>query len=410
MLILITLFSISLCMNPYGGQMNVFYAKGGNLFADFFNVELFISEKDPYNNTLGGVSEHCYPPLAYAFLYIFHGFYDYQNTTYFEDCLESKEALLSCVMFMLFSTLVFLHSLSRLFRIPFVGYLAILGSSIFLFTFERGNIVLLTIAFVFYFFAYKDSSQTWMRTFALLCLSISAVIKIYPAIFGLYLLKEKRYKDIYFCIVLSSILFFFPFLFFKGGLGNFPLLLSNLSSFKEHYDSIVVGAIIPRFSLSDTPVNIARLIQLQSQSIVCVNTFFRGLAFILSSLSIIAFFFEKEPWKRYSLLALALLYLPEHSVWYCGLYYIPAIFLFLQKQDFSKMDWTYMICFCILLNPLQIVVNILGSERTLTCFLSNLSLCAIWFFVLTQSYTQVIQSTSNSLKKNTRRVIVQHKL
>ena len=382
MITLIGAFFISILINPLGSQMNVFYWRCGNLFGDFFNVEIFISDRNPYYNTYGGVSEHCYPPLAYAIMYLFHGFFDYQNAKNFEECLRCKESIISCIFFMVFTSLIFLHALSKMIKIQTIDYIIVICSSIFLFSFERGNLIFLSVAFVFYYMAYKDSPISWKRNSALLVLSLASAIKIYPALFGLYLVKEKRYRDIIKCIILFLILFFVPFLFFENGINNFVKLLSNLAEYSKHYSSVVVSTIIQRYSISDLFVNLFKFLHSSPETIIVVNYITRIVSMLFCLISVLAFFYEKQSWQSYFILTMVLLYFPEHSVVYCGLYLIPSVFMFLNKEEIKWQDSIYLLLFCFFLNPFQIIIH----NISFSYILSNISLLAMWFLIMIDSY------------------------
>ena len=379
MSVLIFLFVMGLIYDPLGNQLNVFYWKTNNLLGDFFNVQIYIADWDPYYNTVDGMAEKCYPPLAYLFLEIFNGFYEYSGAN-LKECYVSTVAMMSGFMFALLSLALYFHSLSCLCDIPTKLKSVLFSSSIVLFSLERGNIIILCAAFICYYLAFKDSSDIIKRRFALICLCIASVIKIYPAIFGMFLLKEKRFKDIAFVFLLSCILFFTPFLCFEHGLLNFTQLLGNLKVFEEHYNSVLAARVIPRFSITDYPILLMDRLNIEY---VLIYNLLRIIVMFLSLLTIFVFMHEKKLWRQYALLSMIVLYLPKHSVWYCGLYFIPVIVLFLHQKQFEKRDWIYMILFCILLNPLQIGGDNGLYSFTIVC--SNIALIIIWFMLITDN-------------------------
>ena len=379
MSILILLFFLGLIYNPLGNQLNVFYWKTNNLLGDFFNVQIYIADWDPYHNTVDGMSEKCYPPLAYLFMELFNGFYEYSGA-HLVECYNSTAAMMSGYMFVLISLALYFHSLSCLCDIPAKLRFVLLFSSVILFSLERGNIIILCAAFVVYFWAFKDSSDVIKRKFALICLCAASVMKIYPAIFGVFLLKEKRFKDIAFVFLLSCILFFLPFLCFEHGLTNFTQLLSNLEAFEDHYNSVLAARVIPRFSITDYPI---LLMDRLNTDYTLVYNLLRIIVIFLSLLTVFVFKCESKQWKQYALLSMIVLYLPKHSVWYCGLYFIPAIVLFLHQKRFENRDWVYMILFCILLNPLQIGGN--NGLYSFTIICSNIALIVVWLMLITDN-------------------------
>ena len=105
---------------------------------------------------------------------------------------------------------------------------AILLSYPMLYQFARGNIIVISLLFTLLFFYLKDSPVRWQREAALICLAVAAGLKIYPALFGLVLLFEKRWKDAGRCVFYGLLLFFLPAIPF----GWHPLdMLHSLNSY-----------------------------------------------------------------------------------------------------------------------------------------------------------------------------------
>lgn len=95
--------------------------------------------------------------------------------------------------------------------------LTICMSSFFVYAIMRGNIILLATSFSLYYMIFYDSKDKRLKQTALLSLAIAANIKVYPAIFGCLLIKEKRWKDIGLCILYSALLFFPLFFTYDEG-------------------------------------------------------------------------------------------------------------------------------------------------------------------------------------------------
>ena len=59
---LILCFIVGLLFDPQS-QLNVFFRKRENLFADFFNIMIWIADKDPYFNTYLAPGTKSYFPM-----------------------------------------------------------------------------------------------------------------------------------------------------------------------------------------------------------------------------------------------------------------------------------------------------------------------------------------------------------
>lgn len=65
-----------------------------------------------------------------------------------------------------------------------------------------------------------------LRELALICLACAAAMKLYPALFGLLLLSDKKYKEAVRAVIYGIVLLVVPF-FFMGGVGQIPQMLKN---------------------------------------------------------------------------------------------------------------------------------------------------------------------------------------
>lgn len=371
---LICTFLVLLFCNPLGDQLNVFFAKTDDLFADFFNVLIYISDNDVYFNTFNGPEQKNYFPIAYVIMDAFSGFFNYSGKI-LSDVYSSRTAIISCVLFSLMSILLFFHSLGKIVKLNSKVIFIISFSSIFLFTIERGNLILLSAAMAFYFLAYKDSKDKKNRLFALTALCMSVVLKGYPVVFGLFLLQEKRYKDILFCIIVTAILVIFPFFYFKHGLENIPQFISNVQLNNMVYDD----GIYPRYGLVIFNHFLFSVLHAYDSIYASIGYYIAKYSVVLLSLLSIWFFFkEKMIWKKLLMISIIIAYLPSNNGFYCGIYFFPSLLLFLNDNSHERKDYLYMLLFCLILNPLQIVIH----NQAISWMLSNIAVLIIWLMLI----------------------------
>ena len=377
MIILIITFFILLFNKPLGHQLTVFFRCTEDLFADFFNPVIYVADNDVYHNTLNGLHHKIYFPLTYMMFSLFSGFADYSGMTLF-DAYSSQPAMMSCVFFTMFSVFLFLHALNKVVKVSTSMLVVILCSSVFLFTIERGNPIMIAAALVCYFIAYKDSELKSERYFALTALCVAVVLKGFPVILGFYLLQQKRFKDILYCIVVTTLLVFLPFLYFKGGFDNISQLISNV----QLHNRLFEDSIYPRFGLSVFNLIAIQVFHLYDASFSDTGFMItKSLVILLSVLSLGLFFVQRTPWKKLMLLTVIVAYLPSDNGFYCGMYFFPVLLLFLKEQTGTKLDYAYMIMFCILLNPIQISHH----NTPITWMLSNLAIFVMWITLITET-------------------------
>lgn len=375
--ILVVLFLVLLIRNPLGAQLDVFFLKTRNLFADFFNVMIYIADKDVYFNPVNGPQEKIYLPLAYLFMRVFSGFADYSGLR-LEQVYSISPAIVSYMLFSLGSIFLFFHSLSKITKLNAKLALVLCLSSVFLFTIERGNLIMIATACAFYFLAFRNSDRPWLRYLALLSLCVSVVLKGYPIVLGLYLLEDKRWKDIGFCCIVCLVLAFLPFLYFEHGIDNIPQFLSNVRLSNKAYET----AFFPRFGL------IVYVQTLLSRGIITDPFLYqagfwlsKGMVILLTVLSVLLFFKQSVPWKKLLLISLAIAWFPANNAFYCGLYFVPSIVLFINQKQFQKWDFVYMLLFCLFLNPLQYEV----WGKSISWMISSMASLMIWIMLIWES-------------------------
>lgn len=385
MIILIVFWMISFVLNPIGDQQNVFYAKTSDLFADFFNVLIYTSDRNPYFNEVNGFGEKGYLPLSYLIVYPFTCFTDYSKMT-LKDCWQSQSAMISCVIFVFSSFAVYLHSIKVLLKqkkISFWPTALIICSSVLLFSLERGNTIILSVALLNYYLAYYNADNKYLRYFSLISLCIVSVLKVYPVLLGLLLLRDKRYKDIAFCILLSLTLTFLPFLFFRHGFDNIPQLLSNL---QVNTDSYAPNRIYPRFGLASL-LNIPLLIMHASDKLSQNVFLIANIGVAMASLfSLILAFFEKRVWVAITLILFIIIQLPVNSGLYSGMYLFPFIILFIAKQEKDWFDGLFIVLIILALCPLQLVIK----NISLNYMITNSAVLLMWFILIVSSIRSLL--------------------
>lgn len=400
MTILIVLFIFSFLNDPEGAQKNIFFFKAKNLFADFFNVLIYTSERDPYFNPINGPGEKAYLPLSYIFLYLFTKIGNYSNLTLAEATL-SYDGVLSIVLFSVISIVLLLHSISKLNKnreFNLLQTFILLFSSITLFSIERGNLIIISSSFVIYFLAYYESEDINEKYFSLVALSLATIFKGYPAILGLLLLKKGEYKSIVFCIIFTTIFSFLPFLFFKNGIYNIPQFFKNFIENGNNYD---YTKFFPRFGLPHLAFLFAKFFKLKPEVFDLIISISRYFIYLLALLTLYLFSIEKAKWKQIAFLIILLIQLPQNSALYTGLYFLPVIFLFFESHNNNnRIEYIYVLLFILFLNPYQIPFEVSINSKhyllTINSFVSNISILLIWFLLLFNALKLKYEKSSNN--------------
>ena len=229
-----------------------------------------------------------------------------------------------------------------------------------LFSIDRGNFeFLLFVALLasLYFYIKKN------YLISAICLALAIAMKIYPALFLLLFIVDKKYREAIISVVIAVLLTLVSLLFFQGGLvANFLYLfsMSNINNNMILVDLINLtsrnGNVVQRSVSLLTLIKIS-IIELQLNPSPFVVENFSKIYSVLSviiavPLSIYTIFFEKEMWKKVALIIFAMLLLPSISADYrLLLVYLPLV-LFLNTEGEGKLDPVYTILFVLLLIPI----------------------------------------------------------
>ena len=87
----------------FNHQECVIFRAGDDFMADFFNLQRYIADRDPYFNEVNTRSEHGYLPLSYLIVLPFNNLCDYAHMSledclpYWPDHLPRSESYLPCL-------------------------------------------------------------------------------------------------------------------------------------------------------------------------------------------------------------------------------------------------------------------------------------------------------------------------
>lgn len=201
--------------------------------------------------------------------------------------------------------------------------LVILPSAPFMFTIERGNLILLSFALSFFFVAFYDSESKVLRELSYCSLAVAAAIKIYPALLGMLLVKRKKIKESIRLLVYGITFFIIPF-FYYGGIKALKIMLSALRYTSNLTEELGYGVNVSLYNICQTFSEILNLgISNWHISIISLAVF---------SLLVITFFVTQEKWLEFLSLVLIIILLPKTN------YYYVMIFLIIPFVEFVK-EW-----------------------------------------------------------------------
>ncbi len=230
------IFLVFVLIHGYKTLMEPFFHVGEDMFMDYFNSVRDVS----LGEGVYTVRKVIYPPMANLLFLLFLRMVpkEYAATEFAlrQTWISHPSAIFSLLIFLIIPVvLLVLLCAGNLKKATLpkkiFGFFAIFNYPV-LYMLERGNILiyclLATAAFVFYY----DSESKVKRELALLALAFAFSLKIYPAILGVVLLVDKRYKDAVRCAVYGLLLLLLPSFFF-GGPECLVTMLKNITSFAD---------------------------------------------------------------------------------------------------------------------------------------------------------------------------------
>ncbi len=375
------LFGALLIYNPQGRQSLLFFQQGRDMLADFLNLLVYVHDKNPYFNNYFSCSVKQSLPFVYLLFYPFSAPLVLEGISNVRQLWLIPAAVMSAIFVTTASTLLLFLNLEKLNTLKKYTHLflfALLCSGIMLFSLERGNIIILSAACMAVFIVnYKSQTRTG-RALAVISLSLMSVLKIVPVLMGFLWLFDKRYKDLLIAAGLTLFLALAPFFLCEGGFAiNFAKALQNTTDSQIY---MAISQMLPRFGLQHSALvmfsGLPISLYMWNTIALTVNIFALGLLiFTLFKIPKI-----KEEWQRLCLMVLIIIFLPTQSLFYCGLYMLPVIAIFLNKKEFAGFDYFYALLFFIFLMPLQILPQN-------NWIINNLALIILWLTLLARNQT-----------------------
>ena len=175
------------------GQL--FFRDMTDTFMDYFNCLPGVAMRRPYD------TQSMYPPLSEVVFYLFSKILP--DKMLFEMAPRAMRTeqipILSLMLYLAIPIAVTVIALSDYIKTgnaeKRLVIIAFLVSSPFIYLLERGNVLIYSFAAAVVFICYYDSDKKWQREMALIALAVSAGIKLYPAVLGILLVRDRRWKD-----------------------------------------------------------------------------------------------------------------------------------------------------------------------------------------------------------------------
>lgn len=312
-------------------------------FMDFFNSIRDAGSKDVYAK---GV---IYPPLGNMVFYFFSKFInpDYVKTD-FADRKVLRTDYNSLFVYLLFSFFVLVlicyliskYTVSQGFENKSTALPLVIAVSFpILYCFQRGNIALLSFGLSLFFVMYRNSEKKWLKELSFVLLAVAAGLKIYPALFGVLLLVDKKYKDAARLVVYGILAFVLPF-FFYDGIESICQLIQNLGAFSTLSDNIVSLGFV---SIDFFAFYLEMFFSFDYELVYSV------LFVVTYGSAVFVLFMSDEEWEKYWAIAFMIMNYTSLARTYILVMSIIPFVYWLFKKEKRKADLFYFVCFMLIM-------------------------------------------------------------
>lgn len=343
-IIILSVLYYIICFFTHGKYFDsVFFGDHNDTFADFFKC-VYGWHGNPFEENIGN-----YPAIAMIFYKV--AYMAIPNGVYVDNGLQYRAESSIWIVFILYNIFVIWVSWISIDKMSNLSVsqkkllsIALLLSTPVMFSLERGNQVNLAFALTFFFAAYYNDQRRYMREISLICLALAASLKIYPAVYGFILLKERKWKETGRIIIYGGVLFFFPFLFY--GKNAFRSFIKCLFKFSEGHTMYAYN-----FSIKNIVRAIVHVCGGSIPDALCDKIWIIFLAFLF-----IVILMAKKDWKLWGALTFILIWVPAVSDTYVMSFMIIPFVMLLNEvnvtnEKYKKSDLIAMFMFMMLFVP-----------------------------------------------------------
>ena len=344
-----------------GEPYNSFLYPASMAFCDFTGILPYIKDFAPYNDfVLWGA----YFPLTYLLMFPFSLIkitpliYLFYISGFLAYLIFMNIRMFTC------SNLTKIQNFQNIFIITFLSYPV-------LYMLDKGNFdMFLFIIFGLCVYAFK--SEKYLISSILL--AIANAIKPFTILFLLLFLLKKKYKEFFLSLILTTLLVIGGFMVFHDNFFNQIVnFIKILALFKTTYamgsyigigfcSSIFMPLKAIMLHFSTTPVDVANFVRIYDY--VC---------YIMTAFTMFFICKEKTLWKQLTLVICNFLLIPYCTYDYKFIFLFIPIWLFINEEEKSKFDLTYIILFGLLFIPKSVILTF----STATSNANWLSLSAI---------------------------------
>ena len=276
----------------------------------------------------------CFPPLIYLFYHALNLMMPPQDGKDINfNAMYDLCAIYLIVEFLIFAFVVkrFLKKQSDK-KILITVILLTLSSCFAFGVIQCANIAFFVVILLLLAIDFKESNSKIKQELAMILIAIAAAIKIYPAVFGLLYIAEKKYKEAIRLIIYGILFFAVPFAF-TGGIDGFNEFLNNQIRVQEVWGELSPNGIYTNFL-----------------TLGCGENLSKAMIYIFGAISFVLFFVFRDNHKRLFMLSFIMVMCPMWSGAYTPAFFVIPFLYFVSKTEYikSKFDIFYILLYSFL--------------------------------------------------------------
>lgn len=272
----------------------------------------------------------CFPPLIYIF-------YHFLNLMLPKE-IDYNPMFNLCAIYLVVGFLIFAYAVKTFLKSTndkkaFLTIILISLSSCFTFgIIQCANIAFLVLILLLFALRFKESDSKFKQELAMIFIAVAAAIKIYPAVFGLLYIAERKYKQAARLVVYGILFFFVPFVF-TGGVDGFSTFLDNQIQVQKTWGELSPNGIYTNLVEWGFGDRISK-----------------AAVYACGALAFVLFFAIKDNWKKMFLLSFIIVMCPLWSGAYTPAFFvIPLLCLINEaKCTKSKFNLAYVALFSVM--------------------------------------------------------------
>lgn len=225
----------------------------------------------------------------------------------------------------------------------------------------------------------REHDDKWSRELALILIAVAAGIKIYPAVFGMLYVKEKRYQEAGRLILYGMICFFVPFVFFGGFHGLVQMLLNQ----KELQSVIYYGWRNIQATWNKLDVQFLHL------NLPLIG---KILTWTYAVIAMAGMWILQDTWKRLFMLCSFMVIVPYWSGSYTVIYLVIPLLYFWSEGHKNRTDYIYAALFA------GIFCLFVWETPAITQIAGNLSWAVRYLSIYVMSFLLVLETLRSGIR------------